>query len=245
MRLPLLLITLCLASWAGPASAQSEVGDRLAAAVNGQAITLSDIRWLLNYRGIPVPEADEARQRLYLQVLDQVIDQKLIAAEALQTPGIRVTAQDIEERLEAYKAQFAGEAEFEQRLAEMEMSSSDLQDLIHRQLSVLAFVKIRFEPFIIVLPDQIERYFREELLPQLQISGAPTPQLFEFEEQIRQILTVERTNQEIDRWVSNARSNADVRVLLFREPGLSPNLPESLQTRPPLQPVPPPKPPRS
>ncbi len=238
MRLPVLLISLWLA--ASPLAAQSEAGDRLAAAVDEQAITLSDIRWLLNYRNIPIPEEREAKERLFLQVLDQVIDQKLIAAEALQTPGIRVSAQDVEERLSAFQRQFATPADFEERLAQMEMSLNDLKDLIHRQLAVLAFVKVRFEPFIIILPDQIERYFREELLPQLQLTGAPVPELFDFEEQIRQILTLERTNQEIDRWVANARSNADVRILLFREPRLSPNLPESLKTRPPLQPIKPP-----
>lgn len=58
------------------------------------------------------------------------------------------------------------------------------------------------------------------------------------QEQIREILILERTNQEMDRWISNTRRKAQVRILLFREPPYSPNLPQELLEEWELQPVP-------
>lgn len=57
----------------------------------------------------------------------------------------------------------------------MEMTESDLRDVIQRELAVWKFVQNRFEPFIILLPQQIQQYYDETLVPQLRETGAPLP----------------------------------------------------------------------
>ena len=120
----------------------------------------------------------------------------------------------------------------------MEMTESDLRDVIQRELAVWKFVQNRFEPFIILLPQQTQQYYDEILVPQLRETGAPLPALELVQEQIREILILERTNKEMDRWVRNTLRKAQVRVLLFREPPYSPNLPQELLKEWELQPVP-------
>ena len=110
----------------------------------------------------------------------------------------------------------------------MEMTESTLRDLIRRELTVWRFVQTRFEPFIIVMPAQIQKYYDEILVPELAQTGAPLPALELVREQIREILILEKTNQEMDRWVKNMRGKAQVSVLLFRAtPSLSQSPPRT------------------
>lgn len=213
-----------------------EVVDRVAAVVDDEIITLSDIRWLLQYRRQPIPQDPTARRELYEKTLQQLVEQKLIAAEAAQTPGIRVTSEEVEARVEAYRGRFSTDQDFQTDLSKMEMGLDELRELFRRQLAVLKFVKLRFEPFIIVLPDQIKEYYDQVLVPQLAEADQTPPPLAQEEEAIRQILTVERTTREVDRWVRSARQKARVKLLL-PEPAHLPNIPPQFEDQIQLQPA--------
>ena len=242
-RLTGLLAALSGLAGAGAGSAappQPRTVDQVAATVNGDVITLSDVRWFIQYRRIPLPDDTEARRALYLDTLRQIIEQKLIAAESVQTPGIQVSSEEVSGRVAAYRSQFPDEAAFLDNLASMEMTVEDLRELVRRQLSVLKFVKLRFEPFIIVLPDEIREYYEEQLLPELEKGGREAPPAASLEEQIRQILTLEKTNDEVDKWVRSAIEKAKVEILLRREPSILPNLPPSFADRIEIQPLKPP-----
>lgn len=222
------------------APAQGEIVDRVAAVVNEQVITLSDLLWAIRYRGVPIPDDPTARRDFLLDNLTELVEQKLIAREASQTPGIQVTAEDVDNRIAAYRAQFPDEKAFSEHLSRMEMTRSDLRELVSRQLAVLQFLKVRFEPFIIILPDQIQEYYEQELVPELRSGGQTPPPLEVVEEQIRQILTLERTNTELNRWVGNARRKADVEILLYRNPEWLPNIPSELADEVRIGPISPP-----
>lgn len=236
--------TLVCALWTGPtkASASQVVVDQVAAVVNNEIITLSDIHWLIQYKRLPIPDDPLRRQELLLNTLQQIIEQKLIAAEAAQTPGIHVSAEEVQRRIADYRKQFASEKDFQDNLSAMQMTLADLGELVRRQLAVLKFVNLRFEPFIIVLPDEIETYYKEELVPELERNQQTAPPMSLVEEQIREILTVDKTNKEVDNWVGNAKRRANVEVLLGREPMFLPNIPTSLGDRIQVEPVQP-KPP--
>lgn len=206
-----------------------EFADRVAAVVEEEVITLSDLDWLVRYRNVALPEGAAERQEFYRQMLTQLVDEKLIAREAVRTPGIQVTPSDVDQRIDQYRSQFASGEEFQARLSEMQMSLDDLRLLARRQITVFRYLKLRIEPFIIVLPDEIEAYYRDSLVPELEENSQPVPSLELVEEEIRQILSTQKTTQELDLWVTEQRRKSDVRLLLFRDHPDAPNLPEELQ----------------
>ncbi len=220
-----------------PVSVWGEVVDQVAALVEGEVITLSEVQQLVQYKGWQISEKPDERRNLYLTVLDQIIDQKLISREAQQTPGIQISQDDVDQQLQAYRRRFSSQDEFQDKLESMEMTESTLRDLIRRELTVWRFVQTRFEPFTIVMPPQIQEYYDEILVPELAQTSAPLPALALVREQIREILILEKTNQEMDRWVKNMRDKAQVSILLFRATPSSPNLPQELLTEWELQPV--------
>src|SRR5439155_86425 len=65
----------------------------------------------------------------------------------------------------------------------------ELEDHVTRELSVLGFVDRRFRPAIELARAEIERYYRETVMPQLEKAGAPDPPLAEVAAQIRELLT--------------------------------------------------------
>ncbi len=220
-----------------PLNVLGEVVDQVAALVEGEVITLSEVQQLVHYKGWQISEKPVERRNLYLTVLDQIIDQKLISREAQQTPGIQISQDDVDQQLQAYRRRFSSQDQFQDKLESMEMTESTLRDLIRRELTVWRFVQTRFEPFTIVMPPQIQEYYDEILLPELAQTNAPLPALELVREQIREILILEKTNQEMDRWVKNMRDKAQVNILLFRATPASPNLPQELLTEWELQPV--------
>jgi hypothetical protein len=120
----------------------------------------------------------------------------------------------------------------------MQMSPYEFRQLIRRQLAVNEFIEKRFKPFIIVLPNDIQQYYQEQFLPKLKELNQPIPPLDVVEESIRQILTEQRTNDELERWLSTARRRARVTNLLFRQNTFAPNLPPDLTKDTKLQKVP-------
>ncbi len=234
---------LFLAWGGGGPNLMAEVVDQVAAVVNDEIITISDIRWLIQYKRIPIPDEGDQRQELYLTTLQQIVEQKLIAAEATQTPGIHVSEEEVVARVEAYRRQFESERDFLDNLSAMEMTLDDLMELVRRQLAVLKFVKLRFEPFIIVLPDEIEDYYKQELVPELEKNQQTAPPMSVVEEQIREVLTVEKTNREVDNWVGNAKRKANVAILLGQGKNQLPNIPGAFADQIRLAPVPPRRPP--
>lgn len=220
------------AAFAQTSEAPSAVVDRVAAVAEGGVITLSDLRWLIRYKGYDVPAATDSRDAFLRTILEQIVDQTLIAAEASRTPGIRIEAEDIERQVAAYRERFDTEEDFQEQLDRLDMDAEDLRDLIQRELAVLRFVKLRFEPFVIVLPDEIQRYYDQELTPELRRGGQEPPRIGLVEEQIRQILSVQQTTEEVDRWVQERRRTASVSILLFRSGPLQGDLPDSLVSVP-------------
>lgn len=231
-RHPILTVTrmALLCSIAGLNPAHAEITDSVAALVGGEVITLSDVRWLIQFRGPTLPPDPAQRKSVYSAALNQLIEETLIAAEARNTPGAEILRPEIETRVEVYRRSFRSEELFQEKLRSMGMSPESLHAMIRRQLAVQKFVRVRIQPFTIVLPREIETYYQETFLP--TVRDGPAPPLELLQNQIQEIVGLRKTNQELERWVTRARQRTVVEVLLFREPPRSSNLPKSLWSPP-------------
>lgn len=219
------LILLCLFVPSTANSQPAETVDRVVAEVGDQVITLTDLRWQIGLHNYPQPTTEAAFHHLYRDVLDQLINQILIARDIAKTPFVQVTDSQLDQFFGDYVKRFGSREDLEQRLQELGMTESDLRRILRRELAVNKFIDLRFEPFVIILPDDIEEYYRTEYVPKLEKQGSPVPDLSVVRETIRQILSVRRTNSQLEDWVQNARSRAQIRETLFPQPVDMPNLP--------------------
>jgi hypothetical protein len=211
--------------------------DRIAAVLGDDIVTLSDINWLIAYRGITVPREPDEEASFYRNLLDQIINSRLIAQEARKGIFAAVSASDVTAFLERYKQRFASPQEYWQKLNQAEITEQDFKKMLRHQLTVSRFLAERFEPFVIVLPSDVEQYYDSVLVPELQQNEQSIPSLSIVENTIMQILTVQETNRRLEDWVRRVRQRANVRVLLFRSPPSSSNLPRELREEPQFEEV--------
>jgi peptidyl-prolyl cis-trans isomerase SurA len=143
-------LSACLAALA-PA-ARAEVKDRIAAVVNGQPITLSDVdeRLQVELKRLEVlpSGAERERQRadLYKRGLDQLIDEKLIEAEATAL-SVEVTEDEVQKQLEALAKQNGMDVtQFREAVQGQGMSWETVRDGLRKQALQYRVLQLKVKP---------------------------------------------------------------------------------------------------
>ena len=222
-------LLLCLAV-AGPISAQQPaqspspapvVLDRVVAVVNNQAILDSDIDdeirlSVLDPGGVGLGVLTRARalEQLVARALlqQQIRQEDLQSAEPAQAEvDARLT--EIRRQLPAcVRSHCATEEGWKRFLAIHSLTQERVEAYLHYRLQILRFIEQRFEPGIRVEPEQIEKYYRETLLPQYA-PGEMIPPLDDVAPRIEEILLERQVNVLFDDWLRNLRRQGNVEVL--------------------------------
>jgi len=102
--------------------------------------------------------------------------------------------------------------EWKAALSQYGFTPEEVEDQVTRELSVLRFVDRRFRPAIQIEPAEIERYYRETLMPQLEKAGAPDPPLAEVAAQIRELLTQKILDEQLNNWLHTLRQQGKIQM---------------------------------
>ena len=193
--------------------------DQLVALVNEDVITRSDLLWGLALDPKQPDPAGPISSDILQRALDSLVEQRLIAQEANRLPAADVTQEEIAERRRRLIAQFPSEAVFRQRVESVGLTSRRIDAMIRQMVLIERFVEFRFKSFVLVTEADIQKYYDEKFAPQMRNGGQVPPALDQkingatVREHIREILRQERINEEIDRWMKNARQRAEIVML--------------------------------
>lgn len=154
----------------------------LAALVNGEPITLAEYQRLLEqfettFREQGGPENEETLAALRRQVLEQMINQKLIE-QAAAREGISVSEEEVIAQIEEGKREIGGEEKFNEWLQANKMTYEDLKAMLRSQLLSNA-VRDRVTASVPAVTEQVHaRHIllateekAREVLAQLQAGG--------------------------------------------------------------------------
>ncbi|QQS40543.1 MAG: hypothetical protein IPM63_14400 [Acidobacteriota bacterium] len=206
------------ASFSAPAQ---QVVDKTVATVSDgvstELITYSDLMWQLALvPGIPLSPASSEDLNRALQL---VIRQRLIALEAERLPrGIETTDEEIKNEIEIILRSFPSSADFIERLNTVGFKSIDdpnFRDLIAQRIAIEKYVDFRFRSFVVITPEQEQRYYREVYTPEFRQMNPDRilPSFEEAREEINAILTREQVAEDIERFIDNAESRAEIVIL--------------------------------
>jgi hypothetical protein len=135
----LLAASLCLLP--GPAAAAAdEVIDRVLAVVNGEVITLSDVRAARELGRVQPGDAPDPVR----VVLSQLIDRVLVLTEVDRFAPPEPTAVSIESAFESVVARFESPAAFAATLARLGIDGAFVRDLLREDLRIRAYLDQRF-----------------------------------------------------------------------------------------------------
>lgn len=150
----------------GSTASQAEVVDQIIAEVNGEIITYSELKRILDpiyAQYSKVYGGDELIGRVRQargQALDQLIENKLILQEA-QTMGLEMNEKAVEKRIKEIKSRFPTEEAFLETLKREGSSYDSFVDQVENQLLIKALVSREVTSKVIVSPREIETYYND------------------------------------------------------------------------------------
>lgn len=185
--------------------------DRIAAIVDDQVITTSEVRQLAGIRLLPTlpGESDDA----YLaRTLDDLINQT-IRYRDVQRFGIEpVTPSAIDARIAAIARHFDSPEEFQEALTGSGMAMGELRARLTRRLDVERHIEESFAPLVFVSLDEIDRYYYEIWLPERLARDLPRVAVADVRDELRSTLRAARLAEEVDRWTAQLRGRANIDI---------------------------------
>ncbi len=214
----LLQIVLALVWFGGVALAQGpEVVDRIIAVVNNAPIFQTDWEMALRCEALLNDRTPESFNDLEKQqVFTRMVDQELLQQQMKSYPVVQVSDQDVQARLEEIRKQLPGAQSQEgwQRLLDRDgITESDVRDRVKLQVEILRFLDVRIRPLVRVDFRSVNQYYRDQYLPELRRRGAKDVPLSEVSDKIREILTQQRMDEQIQAWMQTLRDGSDIRVM--------------------------------
>lgn len=195
---------------AAPAPAQ-QVVDRIAAVIEGEVITLSEIRELGAFQRL-ANEGDAAAAAVAsdAELLSRLIDQWIVATEAIAARFPFPHETDVDREIAQLLSQFASREAYDARLRELRLTPAAVRRIVERRLWIARYLEYKFRPAAQIDPAEVEKYYREELVPQLSTNGNPLPALDKVEDQIRELLVQRDITARAARWLDESRSRVKI-----------------------------------
>jgi hypothetical protein len=186
--------------------------------VDEDPVLASDVERVVKL-GLQPPNPGETADQHRKRVLNSLVEERLRFHEIDRYGLEQVPVDDIEKAVAKVRAGFKDEASFQKAIKEVGLTPKGLHQLMARQLLVLTYVDERLGPRVFVTFDDINKYYRTVLTPEMQKKGQPTPPLEDVREDIREVLKQQKLTQELQTWTADLRIKADVVIYPEQGPG--------------------------
>lgn len=207
-RLAILLFAITLPAAAGTV-------DRVAAVVDKQVITVSEVSQMVELRFFS-RDKGESEDDYRHRVLEALIAQALRFRDVERFGAEDIPKDSIEARVTEIAKRFPTPADLDAALQRVELTPDELRALVKRQLQVEAYVQERFAPLVFVSNDEINTYYRGTWSQQRRQRGLAIPPVAEVREEIRALLRASRLQEEIEKWTTQLRERANVDIYAWR-----------------------------
>lgn len=193
-------------------AARADIIDRIAVTLDNQVITASEIALEIRLTAFLNGDALDLSPAARRKAADRLIEQKLIRKEIQVGRYVAPTLQEVEPMLKEVQAQrFRSADEYRQALAKYGISEDELKAHLLWQLTLLRFIDIRFRPGVQVTDAQIQAYFNTNRAKLEAPPGASKRlTLDDLHGDIREILTAEAADKQLDEWLAEARKRTRV-----------------------------------
>jgi hypothetical protein len=181
------------------ATPQAHVVDRIVVRIEEDILTLSELRELEGFQQLANGASGAARTRTTseAELIKQMIDQWIVQAEATSSRFPRPTSEDVRREMERLERLFASREDYHARLRELGLTAESVARQVEQQLYL----------------SQVEKYYQQELIPELQKHGQQAPPVEKVEGQIRELLTQREISARAAQWLEETRARLKIEVL--------------------------------
>ncbi len=183
--------------------------DRIAVVVGNSIVKDSDIERDIRVTDFLNHQALDLSARARKESASRLIDQVFIRREIRIGDYPQATLQEADGQLNALKKQrFKTESAFQSALRSYGLTELELRTQFQWQLTVLKFIDLRFKPAVLVTDEEIDKYYRDHVAALRH--EYPGKSLDELHDEIRNIITGEKVNQQFFTWLDDQRKNAKI-----------------------------------
>ena len=195
--------------------------DRVVAVVNRQTILESDLQDEVQLSVLePSPNGQE--KMTAPQALDRLISRALIQQQMRQEDlqVTKPTPEEVAARIEekrnelpaCVRADCRSDAGWKMFLARHDLTPARVESYTRTRIEILSFIELRFRQGIRIAPEEIEKYYRETLLPQYPAGQNPPP-LEQVSARVEEILLEQQVNVLFNNWLANLRKQGQIEIL--------------------------------
>ncbi len=212
MRTRILILAVVLAQAWTPVVQAQQVVDRIVARVEDDILTLSEVRELGRFQHLVNGAGGEKNLPAENELMERLIDQWIVNAEATAARFPRPAKEEVQKEVERLAAQFDSADAYRARLRELELTAEIVARQVEWQIHLARYLDYKLRPVAQVESAQVEKYFREELVPELQKRGQDAPALESVEGQIRELLTQREITARAAKWLEETRARLRIAI---------------------------------
>lgn len=188
------------------ANAPAVIIDRIAAIVNDDVITRSELDSVqqlgLHVSGLP----DEPN------VLEERIDHHLVLQQLQKQPPFTISPDLYQQTIDSYVQKYGGTEEFLTFLNSIGMNYQDFEKELREQLTIDAFIGLRFRPFVNVSLDEAEKYYTEVYKPEFEKQGKEPPAFAIAFDAVQTEIIESQVQVQTRKWLQDLRQTAVITV---------------------------------
>lgn len=209
------LIWLCpLLAIGAQAALPQQVVDRIVATVEGEVITLSEVRELGAFNRLTGQS-----QLSDHELLQRLIHQWIVVSEATASRFPPSSQAQLDLAYQQLLQEFSSPEAYRARLRELGLDEAAVRRQLERQLLLARYLDQKYRFLVRIEEPSVEAYYREEFAPRLQARGQKPPPLESVREQIREIITQQEITRMAERWLEESRARLRIEL---REGGRRP-----------------------
>ena len=201
-----------------------EVVDRIVAVVNRSVILESQLEQEARIeellQGKPASEKPSAQE---LQaVLERLIDRSLLEQQIAHTGPLDPSPEELASQVKEVRDKIPGaetDEGWKSILSSYGLTPTDIDIHVISEFQVLRYVDLHFRGLVRVDRSDIQTYYLETFLPEMQRRGAPVPPLAQVYDKIEKILGARRMDDMLEDWLQTLRAQAHIEKLM--PPGAS------------------------
>ncbi len=145
---------------------EQQLVDRVAAVVNNEVITQSEVDMIFRpiyeqikkaYQG---PDLQHELETVRLKLLNQLIEDRLVYQEA-QKLGVTVSDSEIQEELATFKTQFLNEETFQKEMEKSGFGIKEIEKKVRERITITKLHQGLIRGKVIVSPSDVEQYYKD------------------------------------------------------------------------------------
>ena len=214
----LLHIAICILLLTPMAAFAAEVIDGVIATVNRKPLLQSDwddaVRFEAFMQQKPLASVTEADRASALQ---RLIDRRVLEIQMTDPNYLAPSREEVRADIAKLRAQIpaaADEQGWQRLIATYGFSQREVEANVRREMQMMNFIEVRLRPNVHVQLEEVEAYYRTQVLPDMEKAGVKVVTLQEVGPKIRELLVQQHMDELLDAWLHNLRQQAQIENLM-------------------------------